>query len=95
MAAIKDKDKHTVTTLDVIASVYYDVDTGSEITPYVGIGGGMSQVTVKQGTGKTDSRSVWTPSFQGAAGIGYRVMEGLTITLGYRLDGHDRRRVPG
>ena len=31
--------------------------------------------------------SAWALSFQAAAGIGYAVMEDLTLTLGYRLIG--------
>ena len=49
LATIKDSDgKDSVTSMDLIASVYYDVDTGSEIIPYIGVGGGISNVTVKQ-----------------------------------------------
>jgi opacity protein-like surface antigen len=83
MANIKDQDDQSVTSIDVIASVYYDVDTGSDITPYIGIGGGMSNVTVKEGNTKT----VWALAFQGAAGIGYALTEELALTLGYRLTG--------
>ena len=83
IATIKDKDDQSVTSMDLIASVYYDVDTGSEITPYIGVGGGISNVTVKQ----TTSKSVLALSFQGAAGIGYALTEDLTLTLGYRLTG--------
>ena len=83
MANIKDQDEQSVTSIDVIAGVYYDVDTGSEIVPYVGIGGGMSYVIVKEGNNKT----AWVPAFQGAAGIGYALTDDLTLTLGYRLTG--------
>ena len=83
MANIKDQDDQSVTTMDVIASVYYDVDTGSEITPYIGVGGGISNVTVKQ----AENKSVLALAFQAAAGIGYAVTEDLTLTLGYRLTG--------
>ncbi len=84
MATIKGTEgKESVTSMDLIASVYYDVDTGSEITPYIGVGGGISNVTVKQAT----SKSVLALSFQGAAGIGYAITEDLTLTLGYRLTG--------
>ena len=82
-ANIKDQDAQSVTSIDVIAGVYYDVDTGSEIVPYVGIGGGMSNVTVEEG----NTKRVWAPAFQGAAGIGYALMDDLTLTLGYRLTG--------
>ena len=83
MANIEDQDEQSVTSIDLIAGVYYDIDTGSEIVPYVGIGGGMSHVTVKEGNSKT----VWALAFQGAAGIGYALTEDLTLTLGYRLTG--------
>ena len=82
----------SVTSLDLAAGVNYDIDTGSEIAPYIGVAGGMSQVTVK--TKETASQlrfesddSLWALSFQAAAGIGYAVTEDLTIALGYRLIG--------
>jgi len=83
MATIEETED-SVTSLDVIASVYYDVDTGSEIVPYIGVGGGLSQVTVKE---KGESKSVAAIAFQGAAGIGYAITEDLVVTLGYRLTG--------
>ena len=83
MANIKGQDDQSVTAIDVIAGVNYDIDTGSRVVPYVGIGGGTSNVTVKEGNTKT----VWAIAFQGAAGIGYAITEDLTLTLGYRLTG--------
>ena len=86
MATIEGTEgKDSVTSMDLIASVYYDVDTGIQITPYIGVGGGISNVTVKQATSKP--KSVLALSFQGAAGIGYALTEDLTLTLGYRLTG--------
>ena len=82
-ANIEDQNEQSVTSIDVIAGAYYDVDTGSEIVPYVGIGVGMSHVTVKEGNPET----VWAIAFQGAAGIGYALMDDLILTLGYRLTG--------
>ena len=85
MATIKDSDgTDSVTTMDVIPSVYFDVGTGSPATLYIGIGGGISQVTVVK---QPDSKSVLALSVQGAVGIGYEVMEDLALTLGYRLTG--------
>ena len=37
----------SVVSVDLAAGVHYDVDTGTEFTPYVGVGVGMSHVTVK------------------------------------------------
>jgi opacity protein-like surface antigen len=84
MATIKDSEgTGSITTLDVIPSIYYDIDIGNASTLYVGFGGGMSQVIVKQ----PDSKSVLALTIQGTAGIGYEVTEDLTLTLGYRLTG--------
>ena len=80
-ANIKNQGNQSFTSIDLIAGAYYDVDTGSELVPSVGIGGGTSYVTVKEGNTKT----VWALAFHGAAGIGYTLMEDLTLTLGYRL----------
>ena len=79
-----------VTSVDVAAGVSYDVDTGTEITPYVGVGGGVSYVVVTYRENLTHhefelSDTPWALSLQGAAGIGYAVMEDLTLTFGYRL----------
>ena len=82
----------TIISIDLAANVYYDVDTGSAIIPYVGVGGGLSHVAVKPehfaGQGdKAYDDTAWPLSFQAAAGIGYAVTEDLTLTLGYRLIG--------
>ena len=90
-----DQISGSVTSIDLAAGVYYDIDTGTEITPYVGVGGGMSHVTVKvketvslPAAERLDHDDyLWALSFQAAAGIGYAVMEDLTVTLGYRLIG--------
>lgn len=78
---------HNVTSIDVIGSVYYDVATGTPLTPYVGVGGGMSNITIRQGAGAANASSAWAFAFQGAAGIGYSLTDSLIVTLGYRLTG--------
>ena len=91
VANIKDGGtNHNVTSIDVIAGVYYDVATGTPITPYVGAGGGMSLITIRRGeagTAADPTPSAWAIAFQGAAGVGYDLTESLTATLGYRLTG--------
>lgn len=77
-----------LTAIDVIASVYYDVDTGTPLTPYVGAGGGMSSITIRRGeVAPATPPSAWAIAFQGAAGVGYDLTDTLTATLGYRLTG--------
>ena len=93
LAEAGDKISGTISSIDVAASVYYDIDTGSEIAPYIGVGGGVSQVTVKAeqtvsqapGVPREIDDSLLAVSFQAAAGIGYAVTEDLTVALGYRL----------
>ena len=86
---VKDREEQSITAIDVIASVYYDLGIGILVAPYVGVGGGVSQSTVKQ----EESKSVLTPAFQGAAGIGF-VLGDLTLTLGYRLRGTMDAEIP-
>ncbi len=82
-AAIEKSDgEDSVTSVDVIASVYLDVGIAGPVVLYVGVGGGMSNVTVTEGNAKP----VWAPAFQGAAGIGF-VLGDLALTLGYRVRG--------
>lgn len=76
---------HNVTSIDVIGSVYYDVATGTPLTPYVGVGGGMSMITIRRGV--NPAPSAWAFAFQGAAGVGYSITDSLIATLGYRLTG--------
>ena len=90
LANVKDREEQSITAIDVIASVYYDVGIGILIAPYVGVGGGVSQSTVT----RDRSRSVLTPAFQGAAGIGFSVLGDLTLNLGYRLRGSMDAEIP-
>ena len=89
LANVKDREEQSITAIDVIASVYYDLGIGILIAPYVGVGGGVSQSTIKQ----EESKSVLTPAFQGAAGIGF-VLGNLTLTVGYRLRGTTDAKIP-
>ena len=93
-AALEDVDwkDSSISSLDVVASVYYDIETGTLVTPYVGAGAGAAQisVTLKENTSPAKvevSDSAWALAFQGAAGVGFYVLEGLTTSIGYRLTG--------
>ena len=90
LTSVKDREDQSITAIDVIASVYYDLGIGILIAPYVGVGGGVSRSTVT----REESRSVLEPVFQGAAGIGFSVPGGLTLTVGYRLRGTMDAEIP-
>ena len=87
-----DWDDSSISFLDVVASVSYDIDTGTLVAPYFGAGAGAAQITVTviedPSVDPYDlSGSVWALAFQGAAGVGFHVFEGLTTSIGYRLTG--------
>ncbi len=80
----------TVTSIDLAANVYYDIDGGGSFSLYLGVGGGLSliQVSPPKVAGLDTSPyndSASALSAQAAAGIGYAITEDLTLTLGYRL----------
>ena len=78
----------TVSSIDLAANVYYDIGSGSAFSLYLGVGGGMSLVTVMLDPDVAPySDTASALSVQAAAGIGYAIMEDLTLTLGYRLVG--------
>ena len=84
-APIEDTEgKGSITSLDVIGSVYYDTD--GALSLYIGVGGGISSITFKKNA-VAESDSAVAPAFQAAAGLGYALTEDLTVTLGYRLSG--------
>ena len=84
VAPIEGTDGGSISSLDVIGSVYYDTD--GDISLYIGLGGGISSITVKKND-DTKAESAVAPAFQAAAGLGYALTEDLTVTLGYRLNG--------
>ena len=92
--ALEDVDwkDSSISSLDLVAAVYHDIDTGTLVTPYVGVGAGAAQVsvTLKEVSSPAQievSDSAWALAFQGAAGVGFHLLDGLTTSIGYRLTG--------
>ena len=82
-----------VSSFDLMGSVYYDIDTTTALLPYVGIGAGLSSVSAGRSqkinslTDLETENSLWAFAFQGAAGVGFVLIEELTFSLGYRVIG--------
>ena len=82
-----------VSSFDLIGSIYYDIDTTTAFMPYIGVGAGLSSVSVGRSkrieslTELEEDNSLWAFAFQGAAGVGFALIEELTLFLGYRLAG--------
>ena len=80
-------DNLTLAVLAGTANAWYDIDTGTPFTPYVGAGAGGANVsaTIKdtpeyKGTG-------WAFAYLGGAGVTYAITPQIEIDLGYRLLG--------
>ena len=94
----------TLKMLGVMANVWYDIDTGSEFMPYLGVGVGVGQVTLDSRShaklGGVSIRQVFPESsasafaFQAGAGVGYDVGAGVNVSLGYRLYGTTEAVLP-
>jgi outer membrane autotransporter protein len=78
----------------VFINAFYDFDTGTAFTPYIGGGLGIAIIDAdgklkvsEDGTGVYDESASNTETnfaFNLAAGVGYDVNEALTLDLGYR-----------
>ncbi|WP_041466370.1 outer membrane protein [Chlorobaculum parvum] len=64
--------------LTVMANAYYDIDTGSDITPYLMAGAGWAHVD--SSWDESDDVFAW----QVGAGLGFKVADCTTLDLGYR-----------
>jgi opacity protein-like surface antigen len=85
----------SVSTFALMANVWYDIDLGSRLKPYLGGGAGWSRSHVdvviltssgatRSGEG-TDAFDVSGFSWQLGAGVNYEVMPGVDVGLGYRF----------
>ncbi|WP_428407870.1 P44/Msp2 family outer membrane protein [Hyphococcus sp.] len=75
-----------VSTLFVMANVFYDIDTGGRLTPYIGGGAGVGFADVDYSPSGVaiiqDDASVF--AYQAMAGVAYAVSPSLDLTVGYR-----------
>ena len=72
--------------LSLMTNVYYDFDTGSKWTPFVGAGIGGADLdarVVEAGTTLTKSERIGL-GYQGIVGLAYRVSDALSIKADYR-----------
>ena len=84
----------SISVLSLMANGWFDVDTGTIISPFLGIGVGALHGNSSQGLRKPAAddaevveHSGWGFAFQGGAGAGIEVTDGLSVRLGYRLFG--------
>ena len=62
-------------------NLYYDIDTGTKFTPYVGAGLGLSHQKVTAGNAKKSSNEL---AWQVGGGVSYAAAENVSVDFGYR-----------
>ena len=80
--------------MSFMANGWYELDTGTPFSPFIGIGLGVANVSSSSGTHKDalddfepTEFSGWGFAYQAGAGLGVEVADGFSIRLGYRLFG--------
>ena len=89
--------------LNLMVNAWLDIDVGGGFRPYVGGGVGGGQLTldtnaktktftagairVPETAQEFPDTSAWAFAFQVGGGLAYQLVEGLTVSLGYRLSG--------
>lgn len=82
----------TLTVLAATANAWYDLDTGTAWSPYIGIGVGAANVQVKLATGE-DTADVyfegngWGFAYQAGVGVAVEVLTGFSLVGGYQFFG--------
>lgn len=70
-------------TLGAFGNGYYDFDTGTAFTPYIGAGFGVLRIDAEyESFGLNDKDHV--PAYQGMVGVSWHVTRQTALTLGYR-----------
>ncbi|ACF12368.1 porin opacity type [Chlorobaculum parvum NCIB 8327] len=72
------EDDIDISLLTVMANAYYDINTGSDVSPYIMAGAGWAHVGMP--SDESDDVFAW----QVGAGLGVKVSECTTLDLGYR-----------
>ncbi len=79
--------KLEIESQSLMLNAYYDIDTGTKFTPYVGAGVGYAKIegTLSESTtGLSESVDDNNFAWQVGAGVGYAVNENVSVDAGYR-----------
>lgn len=87
-----DKADDTLTVLAATANAWYDLDTGTAWSPYIGIGVGAANVQVKLATGEETGDvyfegNGWGFAYQAGVGVAVEVLTGFSLVGGYQFFG--------
>jgi opacity protein-like surface antigen len=81
----------SLTVMAGMANAWYDLDTGSAWTPYIGIGVGATNLSVQLAENSDDDPvfdgSGWGFAYQAGVGVAFEVLDGFSLVAGYRFFG--------
>lgn len=78
------------TIIAVTANAWYDQETGTPFSPYIGAGVGIANLTANIPDDDDEVNfdgNAWGLAYQIGAGVGYEITEGLSLTAGYQFIG--------
>ena len=80
-----------LSSVNILANAWYDVDLGMKVTPYLGGGAGIgivnNKLTVNSGTTPVTKGTDAGFAFQLGAGFKYDISEKIALDVGYRFRG--------
>ncbi len=79
-------EKRELENNSIMLNAYYDINTGTKFTPYIGVGIGMARLkaTYSDNTGANISKHKNNVVWQLGAGISYTLTDNTALDLGYR-----------
>lgn len=82
----KNSWKNSLENNSLMLNAYYDIDTGTKFTPYVGAGIGMARLKAKiaDSDGVSFSKNKTSFAWQIGAGVSYAMTDNLSLDAGYR-----------
>jgi opacity protein-like surface antigen len=82
----------SLTVMAGMANAWYDLDTGTAWTPYIGIGVGATNLTVQLADGSDEDDEYfngtgWGFAYQAGVGVAFEVLDGFSLVAGYQFFG--------
>ena len=86
------KADDNLTVMAILANGFFDLDTGTPFVPFIGIGVGAVNLSVKLFDGPDDNKadfegSGWGFAYQANVGVAYEIVDAVALTLGYKFFG--------